>query len=611
MTQKTAATNADISKFLEPYKYSFKEYSNSAIGYFLWAAPILCGVALAGSIIPFFITTSIPWLMWLSSLTVLIPLVAVSAVVWAAIYFSEIKNITADMFWNSKIPEHQFHDLYKTIAIYKNTFKDASDKRIAKLVVKSFMVKNVTLGDIKAKNENLIAYQSVLVKEQEGFTTICDITAAIDKIEESDVTSTRDWTGDIKNEYEKLKLNETYPIQRTKKFFDVIGWINAVLVNSVGVAISGLSVAAFACDLLFKIGIIASPIIPLAVAVTTTVACFIAGATAAAVLTRIRTRDVGENMAYSFWGWYKSEGKLNIFSTKNLVVFVAILISLAVGIGFAGFNYYTGFYFGSMLVEILSGNMANLIDPKYILDARNTNTLLGFGFALIGFALTIISTSSFLYEVVHDFIKPGEASDILFLDKLKSSAKHYGAILLFTINIATVIVILFINLALLPTVLSTSIITVITLATAISIGLFMKSPEVLSIKNIKEYSWQASKLATILVMAFATAAMGAIGTAKVGSFWYTFLPAALATTSMLQIYGGIVFIGAIIAFPAVFSGAFRDIEKALYTSKSTTATELKSEEVDISSMHKSLKNLVTEEHALGKDDKQTSRQPNN
>ena len=565
MKQKPAI-NTDIPESLEPPKYSFKKYSNSPIGYFLTAAPILCGLALAGSIIPFFITTSIPWLMWLSSLTVLIPLVAVSAVVWAAIYATEIKNITAGMYWDDKITTHQFHDLYKAIASYKGHFKDATNDQVAKLVVKSFMVKSFELGDIKAKSENLTQYLNNLDETQDVLNDIKQIADLISKEDGAQLSDDAQLQGDIKNEYNKLKLNDKYPIQVTKNVFDIIGWINAILVNSVGVAISGLNVAAFACDLLFKIGIIASPIIPLAIAVTTTVACFIAGATAAAVLTRLKTRDVGENLAYSFWGWYESSINIgifstkhfDIFSTKNLVVFVAMLISLAVGIGFAGFNYYTGFYFGSMLVEILSGNMTNLIDPKYILDARNTNTLLGLSFALVGFALTIISTSSFLYGDVYKFINHDKKNQESFPETLLKLAKHFGAILLFTINMATIFVILFINLALLPM----PLITVIALATITTIGLFINDTGILSAKNFKEYSRETIKLVTIAVMAFATAAMGAIGTSKVGSFWYTFLPAALATTSMLNIYGGIVFGAAIIAFPAVFSGAFKNIEKS-------------------------------------------------
>lgn len=557
--KQNPAINTDIPESLEPPKYSFKKYSNSPIGYFLTAAPILCGLALAGSIIPFFITTTIPSLMWLSSLTVLIPLVAVSAVVWAAIYATEIKNITAGMYWDDKITTHQYHDLYKAIASYKGRFKDATNDQVAKLVVKSFMVKSFELGDIKAKSENLTQYLNNLDDTQDVLNDIKQIADLI--ISKKDGTQTPgdvQLQGDIENEYNKLNLNDKYPIQVTKKVFDIIGWINAVLVNSVGVAISGLSVAAFACDLLFKIGIIASPIIPLAIAITTTVACFIAGATAAAVLTRLKTRDVGENLAYSFWGWYESEAKLNMFSTKNVVVFVAMLISLVVSIGFAGFNYYTGFYFGSMLVEMLSGNMTNLIDPKYILDARNTNTLLGLSFALVGFALTIISTSSFLYDDVYKFINHDKKNQESFPETLLKLAKHFGAILLFTINMATIFVIPFVNLALLPM----PLITVIALATITTIGLFINDTGILSAKNFKHYSWETIKLVTIAVMAFATAAMGAIGTSKVGSFWYTFLPAALATTSMLNIYGGIVFGAAIIAFPAVFSGAFKGIEKS-------------------------------------------------
>ena len=367
---------------------------------------------------------------------------------------------------------------------------------------------------------------------------------------------------DIKDELFKLTfLNRKYPIQKTKQVFDVLGWLNAFLVNSVGVAISGLSIAAFISQILFNYGIISSANIYAPIAYLVLITCFASGAIAASVLTRLRTKSVGEDMSVSFYNWIESKNKLKIFSPKNIVTFLAIIISLTVAIGFAGFNYYTGYYFGSMLVELWFGNPANLVNPAYILDARNSISGLGIAFALIGFTFTILSTSSFLYEVVYNAINNLKNTvNNFFTDLHKDNNWIYkfGGYTLITADIVAIAMV--INSAAFTS-SQALLITTLALATtclSLSIVLYINYPKEAQ-ANLNAYIGYGIALTMVFVMAFACAATAAIGTAKVGSFWYTYLPSMLATTPLLQTYGMIVFIAAMIAFPAVFGSAFADI----------------------------------------------------
>ncbi|MEE3003399.1 MAG: hypothetical protein VX335_03510 [Pseudomonadota bacterium] len=610
LERKVEAYSEDIktknwSSNLRPYPKLFQKFSNSLSGYFLTAGPIICGVALAGSVIPFFINTKIPFLLWLSNYWVLIPLVAISAVVWAAIYGAEINNILEDMFWGSKFSAKKKPSvLYSKIIQYAKFISEIKDSNttdedfllLQKLVKTYYENTGISseelLSNVKLLSEYLdhnrspenrthpentvfafcLEFINDSIKEETSnlnnslenkeIPTEETVLPTEDTYENEENRILREKYGEsallkIEAEIEMLNLNKKYPIQKTKFVFDILGWLNAFLVNSVGVAISGLSIIAFCCDILFKAGYLSTANIPVALATITLVICFAAGAVAASVLTRLRTKDVGENMSYAFYGWLEKDNKLAIFTTKNFIIFSSLLIALIVAIGFAGFNYYTGFYFGSMLVEIMNGNLENLVDPKYILDARNSNSSLGIIFALIGFALTIVSTSSFLYEVVYGWVNSTAKKIGDFFPKLHEKndwVSDLQAYIIISLDIFAIAILLNINSFNLSSAMFASTITLSLILLVSSLALAAKYP-VKAKENIGSFMTNS----VVLIMAFSCAAVAAIGTAKVGSFWYTYLPSFLATTPLLQMYGSLVFAAAMLAFPAVFSGAFTDI----------------------------------------------------
>jgi hypothetical protein len=559
--------------YLRPPQKLFNKSANSLTGYLLTSGIILCGVALAGSIIPFFITTTIPWLLWLSNLSVLVPLVSVSAIIWAAIYGVDLKGILLDVFWNTHYTGDIKHlnpnETFKVMTKYIHLVDKEMSEEHYKATYKQYILKRLVFAYYKDENinteEKLGELKKYLTHNRSNNLTESEqsVLTYLDSFEtQSSPFDERDLDENIIiEELNRLEnISKHYPVKTIKNTFDILGWINAFLVNSVGVAISGLSILAFASNQLFALGIISSATISTPLAVFVLASCFGAGVVAAAVLTRVRTKNVGEEIAYSFFSWYESENKLSIFSSKNFSTFVAISVSLIVAIGFAGFNYYTGKYFGSMLVEIFGGNLSNLINPIYILDATSSVSTLGITFALLGFTLTIISTSSFLYGAVKKGLDDSWAffNKSCTLDNIRDNTFIIEAYVVFIMN-------LFITFFLFdlpstnPFILYVGLTSCFVIAPVIiAFSLYIHDNENAT-KNLFELLGYITITAIIFVMAFSLAAQASIGTSRIGSFWYTYLPAAFATAPLLQVYGAIVFGASMIAFPTVFSAAFADL----------------------------------------------------
>ena len=572
-------TSTSLPKLLLPPELPYQAYKNSVFGYSMSAAAILTGIALAGSVIPFFMNTTNPLLIWLGNPIVLGLLVLFSAILWAAIYGLDINNILTEQYWGNPKVEKPIDLLYATTAHHIQKYADIDTHQYLDQHA------NIIQTIMRAKgHDNIQDIATDLLTYLNA--TDMQTTTALEMIIEELRSGSRDnraiseetsQSSILEAAQARLDLNDTYPIGAVKSTFNIIGWINAFLVNSAGVAISALSIIAFVFDSLYKMGILQSAMIPMGIAIPVTIACFFAGATAAFMVTRVRTAKVGEDMAYRLFGWIdrlrhpkRQAGPDNTpwFSKAAAVKVAAITIALIVGLGFAGFNYYTGYYFGSMLVELCLGNPSSLLNPTAILDATFSHTVLGTCFGLLGFALTIISTSSFFYQILHNFLQGDtkeETASVGWITWLKSFGPLLRRGIVMTSPIALISSLVF----------SLSIPVLSSLAVYSAIGFYLI---VSDIHAAKEDFKSLPRVTVILVMSFAMAAMAAIGTAKVGSFWYSYLPAALATTSMLNIYGMIVFAGAMVAFPAVFNGAISDV---MNTKKPATACNLKPEHSDV------------------------------
>jgi hypothetical protein len=571
MTKDSAnpTTSTSLPKLLLPPEPTYQAYKNSVFGYSMAAAAILTGIALAGSVIPFFMNTTNPLLIWLGLL------VLFSAILWAAIYGLDINNILTEQYWGNPKVEKPIDLLYATTVHHIQKYADIdTDKYLdqhADIIQTIMRVKgHVNIQEIA---QDLRTYL-----HETDMQTTAALGAIIEELIherrlDRTISDPPPRSSILEAAQARLDLNNTYPIAAVKSTFNIIGWINAFLVNSVGVAISALSIIAFVFDSLYKMGILQSAMIPMGIAIPVTVACFFAGATAAFMVTRVRTAKVGEDMAYRFFGWVdhlrhpkrqKQSDNRPWFSKAAAVKLAAITIALIVGLGFAGFNYYTGYYFGSMLVELCLGNPSSLLNPTAILDATFSHTVLGTCFGLLGFVLTIISTSSFFYQILHNFLQgdtKAETASVDWITWLKSFGPLLRRGVVMTFPIALIASLVFS--------LSIPVLSSLAVYSAIGFYLIVSNPHA-----AKEDFKSLPRLTVILVMSFAMAAMAAIGTAKVGSFWYNYLPAVLATTSMLNIYGMIVFAGAMIAFPAVFNSAISDV---MSTEKPATACNLKPE----------------------------------
>lgn len=490
--------------FKQFFPAQFEEFKSSILGRFIAAAPIITGIALAGSVIPFFLTTQNTYLAILGITPVLVPLVIFSAVAWAIIYGSSVEKIQADFFASSKRAKWSdknadVSDLYNQIQEY-NDANTIINNLLESNDIKTIEVKVSKLLNVLGKGEKKVG-KSIRSTLDDILTKLKARTQAAEE-----------------NNIIDISKKITYAISN---IFNYIGIVNAFLVNSAGVAISGLSMLAFFTDLLFKLQIISSPIIPMPVAITVCGICFYAGTMCAYALTRVKTQKVAENITNSVLLWWQSNDKFAFMrDIKNISTIVAIFISIIVGVGFAGFNYYTGLYFGSMLVECLfKGNFTNLTDPKYILDAQSSNTTLGLFLGLLGFSLTIISTSSFLYETQEKWSRYIQEQITSFFMPVNNSSQGSNT-------------------------------------------------------NTQEWlikmAYVSAKVVAVTVMALATAAMLAIGTSKIGSFWSNFLPVFMATAQLLQLYGYIVFAAALPAFYAVFYDAATEAETIFTATAPTT-----------------------------------------
>ena len=534
------------------------------------SAAILTGIALAGSIIPFFIATTHPLLMWLGNPIVLGALVLFSAILWTAIYGLDINKILTEQYWNHHAKE-PIHVLYATIHYHTTKFHDLSFDGTLSSEHAAVIHKRMTIKG--HQNIQKIAKDLRDYIDNTNIEISTSMNSLLQTLQEQEAVKPSDETTPLTPTLQRLALNDRYPIRTVATLFNIIGWINAFLVNSVGVAVSALSIIAFIFDSLYKMGILHSAIIPMGIAIPVTIACFFAGATAAFMITRVRTIKVGEDLAYKCCGWIDQMTTSNKalddtpwLSKATAIKITAITISLIVGLGFAGFNYYTGYYFGSMLVELFLGNPSSLINPSAILDATFSHTVLGTCFGLLGFALTIISTSSFMYETIFKFLQapPSESpKDESWVSYLQSFGPLLRQGVVMTTPIAVIAML----------VCSFSIPQLSILSAYSALGLFLI---VSNIHEAKADVQSLPKVIVIMIMSFAMAAMAGLGTLKVGSFWYNYLPAALATTSMLNIYGLVVFIAAMVAFPAVFNGAITDVMATVMApNKPLTACDIK------------------------------------
>ena len=308
-----------LNPYLPPIESQYTTFQSTVLARLYTIGPWICGIALGGSIIPFFMNTTVPYLLWLSNIWVLSSLVIASAIIWAVIYSSQRDTLLHEAYF--KQGDKPSSQLYSDITLCDkyNSSEQAIDDKTADNIASLIIIKersvnrkqNTASSDLecRAQAKTLRTYiqqdsmgSGTLTNEKEAVCKVLD--KIITQCQSDDAPTETPLSISANSEKNRLELNRKYPIQRLLPVFNTIGWLNALLVNSIGIAISGLSFSAFIWQMAFQVGIITTPTLPIVLAATVTTVCFGAGVIAAAIMTRIKTVNVGENALYSFFTWY-------------------------------------------------------------------------------------------------------------------------------------------------------------------------------------------------------------------------------------------------------------------------------------------------------------------
>lgn len=211
----------------------------------------------------------------------------------------------------------------------------------------------------------------------------------------------------------KNMLFLTYKNSFTMKLVDVaadfVGVVNAILVNAPGIAFSAIQLPAFFISMAAKVGIIASPIVPLSIAILALSLGLLAGWNAAHTVTRMKTRETCKEMVFSLVYLWHNENKWklsNHFNWGKTYSALAFLIAFVISVGFCCFNAITGAVIGDTLYKLfVYHNFACITDPAIVLNPSITAaTWVGKTLWWLGLLLTIPSTGSFLIGVEYEWI---------------------------------------------------------------------------------------------------------------------------------------------------------------------------------------------------------------
>lgn len=438
---------------------------------FYIALALITGIALSGGAIPFFLNTSIPILFFLSKKIVLTVLTAVQIVVWSAIYGQNNSGFIQDSFWRkytqSTAPDpHDKSTLLNKFKNFVNAYFPSSalsqkffrknekslnheivkfDELVKKIVdgtpqntaaqtaalkqqIQQYLLEEygeINSGVVKTALKQLsLTYDNFSAESvAESYTKFEHLSpedfiaafkarkAIVDDIKNTDFQvedKTFDPTDDNKR---MLFLTYTHPtlLKIVDVIADTIGVINAIFVNSAGIAVSAIQLLAFAMNLAVKAGIISSPIIPVTIGLTVLSLGLLAGWNAAHNFTRMETRKAFRNIAFNLLSWWHNKKKYelnNYFTAAKSYNMLAFVISIVLSVGFCCFNAATGAILGDTLYKIfVYHNFACITTPAIILNpsiipATWIGKLL-WSFALL---LTIPSTGAILFDIERGWI---------------------------------------------------------------------------------------------------------------------------------------------------------------------------------------------------------------
>ena len=190
---------------------------------------------------------------------------------------------------------------------------------------------------------------------------------------------------------------------------DFVGVVNAIFVNSAGIAFSAIQLPAFFISMAAKAGIVASPMVPVGIAVFALSLGLLAGWNAAHTVTRMKTRETCKAMAFDLVYLYHNKNKWklsNLFTWPKTYSGAAFLVAFIISVGFCCFNAVTGAVIGDTLYKLfVYHNFACITDPSIVLNPSITaSTWVGKTLWWLGLLLTIPSTGAFLIGVERTWI---------------------------------------------------------------------------------------------------------------------------------------------------------------------------------------------------------------
>lgn len=187
---------------------------------------------------------------------------------------------------------------------------------------------------------------------------------------------------------------------------DAIGVINAIFVNSAGIAFSAIQLMAFFANMGVNIGIMSSPIVYAPFALSILALGLLAGWNGAHTVTRMKTRKTCNELLLNVLYWWHNPNKFDFRNTENIHSAIATTIAVVISIGFCCFNAITGAVIGDTLFKIfLYHDLTCVTDPSIILNPSITPTTpLGTLLWWLGMILTIPSTGAFLVDAEYDWV---------------------------------------------------------------------------------------------------------------------------------------------------------------------------------------------------------------
>ena len=671
------------------------DWISASLPYLLTFFIILTGVALGVSFVPFFLNSSVAWLALFTNKIIIFSLAVFSIVSWTAIYGADIpeikKKLNFERFFkkdrsflknldNKNLKTNAIEILHTIKEAIENYKYDAGLKiAILKLESQGLFYDDVMIHLIDIRRK---------LKNYNMNYTIIDYLAVQIKPRNKDIS---DLSGKHETKYDKDRNVEVYQKHKGKinfiaNIFNIIGYINAIFVNSVGVFISALGFTAF-CFSFFS----SATVLPAVLSLTFALFFLIAGFCAAFCLTRKRTQKAGENIAVSFLKGYESLNQTTaikklynsglfitkitcfilfilvcsqcvhnlpalafvvfasasfaciamriskikitkfseLFGTDSTLVFSLIAV-LIIAIGFAGFNYYTGYYFGSMLSHLLATvfhlsihnhsihfvfhfglkniyKIHSLVLIKEILNGSFATTVLGRIFAQTGLYLTVISTSAFLFPVVNGWFKqlatlfPEE-----YIERNENGSKQIyitfmPSLVYFMITFTlTVFLSCFLSMPIALAVTFSGIFLCETLYyckdSEFVDDLKHLAKEKINVKNAVGSLPVLVKMLLAVVLSFLTAVMIMLLLQQPNSFWYLNVTQNMAILKTVSV---VVFTAAMFCFPAVFFGGFTEVQNMMFNSNPVPTGEFGKDQIASKNFKQNSKGLKNTGLRLG------------